>query len=386
MKLYLYSPSGENLVVMFLLRTLLFFIILIPQLILAQTESAFVFPDNAEMISGGSADISVDLFLPEDRHLYVENLSAMSFNKPTQFNAKTKGFLVSIKENPDTDKKEEDLILKGKGSKKAGTYILTVFETSGRKPSPKPEQVSIEVTTQWCNSVSGKCFEPKKLNKTISIIITKEKEKSPVVNARSSGGISWTETLEKAKASAQKSKQNIFFAISAPEWCGACAYMEKNLFTKKNVIQTLNSKFVSVQLNDESPEIKKFNFEGYPTLFILDPKGKILIQDFNFSDEPAFLSALKKYEASANSVSVPSVENPDPKVHSYSIKQELKFTENANGKWALDSQEGKYTLDETRRDEKFIILLNGKTSTFYALPVASKTAFYMKDGKWIPLD
>ncbi|MDF3818395.1 thioredoxin family protein [Leptospira sp. 96542] len=372
----------------------LFLSLLIPQLVFGQTESAFVFPNNIELVSGGSAEVTVDLFLPENRHLYISNTSALSFNKPTQFSSKSKGFLVAIKENPSGDKKEEDLILKGKGETKSGSYLLSVYETGGRKASVKPEKLTIEIFTQWCNSETNKCYEPKKIRKTISVIVSKEKEKKPVVKSRSSGGILWANSLKDAKSKAQKTNQNIFFAISAPAWCGACVYLEEKVLSKKNVIQTLNSKFVSVTLDDESKEIDNFKFDGYPTLFVLDPKGKVIVQEISFDSETNLLKEIKKYEKNASTVATTTTPTgPTPptttlagKVHTYSIKQELKFTENTNGTWSLTSQEGSFVLEETRRDDNYIILSQAQKGNFYALPVSGKLAYYMKDGKWVQLD
>ncbi|TGN19815.1 thioredoxin family protein [Leptospira idonii] len=359
--------------------------------LLAQTESSFqVQPASLEIKSGGNADISVDVFVPEDKHLYVKKVSALSFNIPTEFSTKTKGFSVIIKEAPSSEKKGEDYILPGKGSTKAGTYVLTVFETGGRNASKLATNVALEIKTQWCITASEKCLEPKTIKKNISITVSGDKQASPGVKSRSvGGGVQWISSLNTAKSNAANSKQNIFAIVTAPEWCGYCQHLETEVFAKDSVIKTLNSKFIPLQVLDTSGDLNKFKFEGYPTMFIMDSKGKFILSDFAGSDEKSFLAAIKKYESSAttdNNSPLPSTINIEASSFSYVIKQKVSFQRNADGSWTQSSGSEASKLTEIRRDENFIIVRNDKDSQTYALPAKGKKAYILKNSQWELLD
>ena len=81
----------------------------------------------------------------------------MSFNNTTKFEiSPTYGFGVSIDKFPKGIKKDQDIILKGKGRKyKAGTYTLKIYETKGRRPQRKVHRFKLKIWTQTCNTVSN---------------------------------------------------------------------------------------------------------------------------------------------------------------------------------------------------------------------------------------
>jgi len=359
--------------------------------LLSQTDTSFqILPNsNLEIKPGGSAEISIDVFIPEDKHLYVKKVSALSFNRPTEFSIGTKGFGAIVKEAPSSEKKGEDYILQGKGSSKAGTYVLTVFETGGKTASKIPTNVVLEIKTQWCITTSEKCLEPKTIKKNLAITISGEKQAIGGIKQRGSAGVQWLSSLNSAKSSATNSKQNIFAIVTAPEWCGYCQHMETEVFSKDKVIKTLNSKFIPLQVLDTSSDLNKFKFDGYPTMYILDGKGKVVVAELSGDDEKSFLAAVKKYESSAVS---PENNTPPPKEDSegtsftYIIKQEGKFKKNPDGTWNQIAGTSSNTLTETSRDENFIILYNEKEKQSYALPLRGKKAYYLKNNKWEPFD
>ncbi|MCB1176011.1 MAG: thioredoxin family protein [Leptospiraceae bacterium] len=354
-----------------------------PIALFSQTSSAFEISSstNLEMRSGGSSDLNLDVFIPKNQHLYIKKASALSFNNPTEFSIKTKGFDVIIKEEPSSEKKGEDYILPGNGSSKAGTYVLTIFETKGEKPSKRPKSVTLEIKTQWCNSSTDQCFSPKKITKKFKVKINGDKEVS-MVKSRASGGVQWLSSFDQAKSNAKSSGQNIFVVITAPTWCGYCKVLERDVFSKSSVQNTLNTKFVSLQILDTNPDKRKFNFSGYPTMYMLDQNGK-KISDVYGRDESSFLASIKKYEASGGGG---SSETEGKTSFKYSIKIEGSFKKNLNGTWTQSVDGTTKTYKEYSRDENYVILQNEEATQFYALPQRGNKAYYLKNNKWEPFE
>ncbi len=95
------------------------------------------------------------------------------------------------------------------------------------------------------------------------------------------GGIKFDHTtLEKAKAEAKSSKKMIFIDVYTT-WCGPCKEMAKTTFTKDEVGEVFNKKFVNLKVdaeNDADGEYigKNFKVTAYPTLLFLDQNGNLL--------------------------------------------------------------------------------------------------------------
>ena len=95
------------------------------------------------------------------------------------------------------------------------------------------------------------------------------------------GGIKFDHTtLEKAKAEAKSSKKLIFIDVYTT-WCGPCKEMAKTTFTRDEVGEVFNKKFVNLKIdaeNDADGEFVSTNFKvnAYPTLLFLDEDGKLL--------------------------------------------------------------------------------------------------------------
>jgi thiol-disulfide isomerase/thioredoxin len=355
--------------------------------ILGQSERAFqiVGSNKISIVSGESTDIEVTVALPKGQHLYVKPASALSMNMPTSFSTKTPGFLIDIKETPDSKKKDEDFILEGKGPSVAGKYVLTVFETLGRSVSKKSVPLDLEITTQWCQSSTNKCFPPKTFKRKLNVTISGEKNVTAVTK-KERGGVSWVQSHADALTKGTSSGKNIFLIITAPTWCGFCKVLERDVFAKKPVIDTLNDKFVPLQILDTNPDKRKFNFNGYPTMMVLSPKGQTLAT-VNGRDESTFLAAIKRFESEGGTVTPTNVNTGNTEEsYKYAIRIEGQFTRLSNGTWTHKDSSGTKSLQEVRRDEHFVILLEKDSSLYYAIPSkGSKTAYIFKNNKWEPL-
>ncbi|QRR02685.1 thioredoxin family protein [Dyadobacter sandarakinus] len=88
---------------------------------------------------------------------------------------------------------------------------------------------------------------------------------------------SWASILKKAKA-----EKKVIFFDAYTTWCGPCKMLQKNVFTRTDVADVFNKNFINVKFDMESGEgpalAAKYPLEGYPTLFFIDPDGKIVRQ------------------------------------------------------------------------------------------------------------
>ncbi len=102
---------------------------------------------------------------------------------------------------------------------------------------------------------------------------------------------------------AQKKNGKPIFMDVYTVWCGPCKALEKNTFSDPKISKIINEKYNPVKFNGEGNEIVEFNgkkysnpnynpnkansrnsmheftsflnLRGYPTMFIIDKKGKI---------------------------------------------------------------------------------------------------------------
>jgi thioredoxin 1 len=114
----------------------------------------------------------------------------------------------------------------------------------------------------------------------------KNEEKKDVGIQFSKG--SWAEILKKAKA-----EKKIIFLDAYTTWCGPCKLLQKNVFPKPEVGALFNQKFINVKIDMESGEgprlAKKYPLEGYPTLFFIDPDGKVVKQVIGYQNPEALV-------------------------------------------------------------------------------------------------
>ncbi len=86
--------------------------------------------------------------------------------------------------------------------------------------------------------------------------------------------ISYQEALDKAKT-----ENKLVFMDCYTSWCGPCQHMLKNVFTREDVGEFLNSRFINVKFDMEKGEgiglRKKFAIRAYPTFLLIRPDGEI---------------------------------------------------------------------------------------------------------------
>jgi thioredoxin 1 len=111
----------------------------------------------------------------------------------------------------------------------------------------------------------------------------------------------WAEILKKAKA-----ENKVIFFDAYTTWCGPCKLMQKNVFTRSDVAEVFNKDFINVKVDMESGEgpglAKKYPIEGYPTLFFISPKGKVVKQLLGYQNAEQLLKVAKSLKKSPRTI------------------------------------------------------------------------------------
>lgn len=103
---------------------------------------------------------------------------------------------------------------------------------------------------------------------------------------------SWAAILKKAKA-----EKKIIFFDAYTTWCGPCKQLQKNVFTRSDVAEVFNDNFINVKFDMESGEglmlARKYPIEGYPTLFFINEKGKVVKQLLGYQQPQDLIKVAK---------------------------------------------------------------------------------------------
>lgn len=121
---------------------------------------------------------------------------------------------------------------------------------------------------------------------------------------------SWDEILQQA----QNSAKPIFVDVYT-EWCGPCKWMDKHVFSDKQVMSFFESNFLPVKIDAEKgygPEFsKRHAVGGYPTFLFFSPKGELLLAGIgSLSSEILIQSGKQALDNLKNGISL-SVLSPD---------------------------------------------------------------------------
>lgn len=114
---------------------------------------------------------------------------------------------------------------------------------------------------------------------------------SAQINFREGG---FAEALEAAK-----SENKLVFMDCYTSWCGPCKALAKDIFTRKDVGDFFNANFINVKYDMEKGEGKelnkryKANIIGFPTLLLIDKKGKVVHQMAGFQEADVLIAGMK---------------------------------------------------------------------------------------------
>lgn len=104
-------------------------------------------------------------------------------------------------------------------------------------------------------------------------------------------GKGWLTNIDEAMKLSEKTGKPILADFSGSDWCGWCIKLDDEVFSKKefkdfakdNLILLLvdfpsRKKISRVQLSHNKKLAKKYKIRGYPTVLLLDSKGKVIFK------------------------------------------------------------------------------------------------------------
>lgn len=120
--------------------------------------------------------------------------------------------------------------------------------------------------------------------------------------------LDWLANFETAKAKAHTENKMLLMDFTGSDWCPPCILLRKQVFSKpefadyaaKNlVLLEVDFPRVKKQSDEEKAAnqklVQQFGIEGFPTIVVLDPSGKVAGQLGYMPGGPtAFIAALEK--------------------------------------------------------------------------------------------
>ena len=111
-----------------------------------------------------------------------------------------------------------------------------------------------------------------------------------VIGAGAFASEGWETDFEKAKTKAKAEGKHILMDFSGSDWCGWCVKLDKEVFSQKafkayakdNLVLVLadfpkDKSKQSEKLQKQNAALaKKYNIGGFPTVFILNPEGRLV--------------------------------------------------------------------------------------------------------------
>ena len=122
------------------------------------------------------------------------------------------------------------------------------------------------------------------------------------------GAEGWPSDFEKAKKEAAERKVPILVDFSGSDWCGWCIKLDKEVFSKAEFKEYAKENFVlfmadfprKTELPEEIAKQNKklasqYEVKGFPTVLILDAKGKVLARTgYKAGGPEAYVKHLKE--------------------------------------------------------------------------------------------
>ena len=100
----------------------------------------------------------------------------------------------------------------------------------------------------------------------------------------------WKTNFKKASEEAAKSKKYMLLDFTGSDWCGWCIRLKKEVFSKRTFKKYAKENLICVELDfprgkrlpkklkKQNAELaKKYNVNGFPTVLILSPDGKVVV-------------------------------------------------------------------------------------------------------------
>lgn len=107
--------------------------------------------------------------------------------------------------------------------------------------------------------------------------------------------VGWGDDYKAALATGARESKNVLLDFTGSDWCGWCMKLKKETFDQKEFKDYADKNLVLVEVDFPqgktlAPEIIKqneqlqeqFHIQGFPTLVLLNPQGKIIKQESGY--------------------------------------------------------------------------------------------------------
>lgn len=108
-------------------------------------------------------------------------------------------------------------------------------------------------------------------------------------------GIQWETDLLKAREKAVRDDKPLLIVFGA-EWCTFCKKMEQSTLAEKEMVQTINARFIPVHLDfDETkPIAEALKVKGIPSSIVLSTDAEVLSRKDGFAKSKEYHEVLSK--------------------------------------------------------------------------------------------
>lgn len=112
------------------------------------------------------------------------------------------------------------------------------------------------------------------------------------------GEVKWMTNFDEALVRAKKEKKLVMVDVYT-DWCGWCKKLDKDVYSKKEVIEKLEKDFIAVKLNPEKSQKNRkiaggFDVNGYPTIIFVGTDGKQVDRIGGYVPAEEFLKKLNE--------------------------------------------------------------------------------------------
>lgn len=193
--------------------------------------------------------------------------------------------------------------------------------------------------------------------------------------------INWITTYDQAMQKAARLDRNVFVLITAPSWCGPCQMLEAETLTDPAVIKLLNEEYIPLRVLDvvdgrRNPELEKFSFGGYPTMFVYNVDKEPLTTSVGFIETDQFLQRIAPF----------TDPDYDPADHFMTFEYSDGVIKQVSLERWTETKEGEdYSLQEVQRDTH-IYLYDPDREIHLAIPQVGGAVFFSTDrgNEWKP--
>lgn len=246
-------------------------------------------PAEISLSAGRSAEFEISATIPKNHHIYLKHANKNGHAVLTSFSVPADtGFQIKEKKQPVGVKVDNEFVLRS-----TGTFVFELSELAMNEMG-KTLTLPLSMRVQICEEGQvGICYMPITIEKKLKVVIA-----GPEFLTRDlpDGTLPWINNHSTALEAAKLKNLNVFALISDPARCGACAYLERNIFTDSSVNKMLKNRFVLYRVpQNEYGKAPISGSFGIPFYFIISPDGKNVQKWMGAPAAQAFVQRLEPY-------------------------------------------------------------------------------------------